>query len=633
LATNREEKGRERRNSDMWSEEEKSMAVRVLGRQAFDYLATNRVSSDGLVVVGHDPGLSDRLRDLVEGPGSTWTHAIFWQLTSSASGEAVLGWGDGYCPDDGPHPLYGDESQQQMRIKVLKKLHVLYGGSSEEEMSAVSLDGLDRISGAEMYYLVSMYFSFPRGVGGPGCTLASGKHLWVPESALHWPSNAPEFCVRAFMAQSAGFRTVVLVPLKNGVLELGSMEAVPEGFEALQRIKTVFCQGAEMVAAQVGMGMKDELIGSGGVHQIEFVTGQVENHSPRIFGKHFSVMCPRSQVLPSSNPAPSVGSNRPIGFQANVGVINNWGPVARTEVKFVNGAVGIANHDSDQQSKRSFTISSSIAREEPGMVSHFTSPKPPHPHPQPQQKPQSKPQLNVLPKPVISPKPAAAAVPTPRNIDFSSGATSGTNPLVTQIATLDQEVSDIETLCKEDRPTGTSMTEERKPRKRGRKPANGREEPLNHVEAERMRREKLNQRFYALRGVVPNISKMDKASLLGDAIAYIQELQQQVKEMESEREKWPEHNHANRKVFPPPEVEVVTAQDKVIVKVSSPFDTHPLSRIVHAFKESNVNVVNSDVSTGNGSVTHTFVLKSLGQEQLTREMLMAAISRELSVSQ
>ena len=52
----------------------------------------------------------------------------------------------------------------------------------------------------------------------------------------------------------------------------------------------------------------------------------------------------------------------------------------------------------------------------------------------------------------------------------------------------------------------------------------GREEALNHVEAKRQRQEKLNQRFYALRPVVPNIFNMDKASLLGDAIAYITEL-------------------------------------------------------------------------------------------------------------
>lgn len=37
---------------------------------------------------------------------------------------------------------------------------------------------------------------------------------------------------------------------------------------------------------------------------------------------------------------------------------------------------------------------------------------------------------------------------------------------------------------------------------------------LDHVEAERQRREKLNHLFCELRGVVPNVSRMDKASLL-----------------------------------------------------------------------------------------------------------------------
>ncbi|VVB12438.1 unnamed protein product [Arabis nemorensis] len=42
--------------------------------------------------------------------------------------------------------------------------------------------------------------------------------------------------------------------------------------------------------------------------------------------------------------------------------------------------------------------------------------------------------------------------------------------------------------------------------------------------------------FYALRSVVPNISRMDRASILGDTVSYIIELQTKLKVMEAERE-------------------------------------------------------------------------------------------------
>ncbi|CAL0315415.1 unnamed protein product [Lupinus luteus] len=85
----------------------------------------------------------------------------------------------------------------------------------------------------------------------------------------------------------------------------------------------------------------------------------------------------------------------------------------------------------------------------------------------------------------------------------------------------------------------TENTSEKKkdmlfPKKRGRKPLLGRETPVNHVEAERQRREKLNHRFYSLRSVVPNVSRMDKASLLSDAVAYIKELKTKINELEKE---------------------------------------------------------------------------------------------------
>jgi hypothetical protein len=57
------------------------------------------------------------------------------------------------------------------------------------------------------------------------------------------------------------------------------------------------------------------------------------------------------------------------------------------------------------------------------------------------------------------------------------------------------------------------------------------------VEAERQRRDKLNRLFYALRAAVPTVSRMDKASVLADATAYIAELRQRVEQLEAEAKK------------------------------------------------------------------------------------------------
>ncbi|KAK4712039.1 hypothetical protein R3W88_006552 [Solanum pinnatisectum] len=61
----------------------------------------------------------------------------------------------------------------------------------------------------------------------------------------------------------------------------------------------------------------------------------------------------------------------------------------------------------------------------------------------------------------------------------------------------------------------------------------------DHVLAERKRRERLTQYFVTLSTLIPNLKKLDKASILGDAITYIKQLEEQVKRLNEEANKEP----------------------------------------------------------------------------------------------
>ncbi|XP_040378410.1 transcription factor MYC2-like [Oryza brachyantha] len=55
-----------------------------------------------------------------------------------------------------------------------------------------------------------------------------------------------------------------------------------------------------------------------------------------------------------------------------------------------------------------------------------------------------------------------------------------------------------------------------------------------HIIAERKRREKINQRFIELSTVIPGLKKMDKATILSDAVRYVKELQEKLSELEDQ---------------------------------------------------------------------------------------------------
>ncbi|OAY56269.1 transcription factor MYC2 [Manihot esculenta] len=182
-------------------------------------------------------------------------------------------------------------------------------------------------------------------------------------------------------------------------------------------------------------------------------------------------------------------------------------------------------------------------------------------------------------------------------------------------------------------------------RKRGRKPS-GKEMPLNHVEAERQRRERLNHRFYALRSVVPNVSKMDKASLLADAVTYIQGLKGKVDELEaklqavSQKSKITstvvyENPSTNCMVRPcssyrdkAMEVDVNIVGSEAMIRVHSPDVNYPAARLMNTLRELEIQVHHASVSSINEMVLQDVVIK-VPQGFTSEEAIISAIYQRM----
>ncbi|KAI3691906.1 hypothetical protein L6452_31709 [Arctium lappa] len=202
------------------------------------------------------------------------------------------------------------------------------------------------------------------------------------------------------------------------------------------------------------------------------------------------------------------------------------------------------------------------------------------------------------------------------------------------------------------------------PKKRGRRAKGTIAQPSEvmppgyHVEAERQRREKLNHRFYALRSVVPYVTKMDKASLLADATTYINELKTRIEALEKkvvsessqlikpriESQMNSNHNYeynynpvqnsrtlsgdinpvANR--F---EVDVKILGSEAMIRVQSPDANHPAARLMDALRSLDLRVHYASVSSVKDLMLQDVIVKVPDGFTTGEETLRIAILKNM----
>nr|GLL48674.1 MYC2-1 [Ipomoea trifida] len=577
--------------------------------------------------------LQQRLQTLIDGAQESWTYAIFWQSSvDDFAAQAFLGWGDGYYKgeeDKAKRSKKGSSpasiAEQEHRKKVLRELNSLISGPASTD------DAVDEeVTDTEWFFLVSMTQSFMTGSGLPGQAFYTSNPVWLagPERL------ASSVCERARQAQGFGLQTMVCIPSANGVVELGSTEVIFQSTDLMNKVRVLFnfnnpdlgslsASGSWAAAPEndpsalwltdPGVEVKDSV--NTNVQANSFpssITKQIvfgnENPNPEtVQTQNNSQLFPRGLNFSEFGLDGAAVRNETtsLSCKRESGEILNFGETAVKRSACTgngNDAIFSGQFPATDENKTKKRTTTSRGSNDEGMLSFVSG--------------------------VVVP--AAAA-----------GGGGG-----------DSDHSDLEASVVREADSSRVVEPEKRPKKRGRKPANGREEPLNHVEAERQRREKLNQRFYALRAVVPNVSKMDKASLLGDAISYINELKSKLQSTESAQEDLKTQLESLKKELstresgrpappptdPPPklagkivdiDVDVKIIGWDAMIRIQCSKKNHPAARLMVALKDLDLDVHHASVSVVNDLMIQQATVK-MGSHVYNQEELRLALTSSIT---
>ncbi|XP_077233999.1 transcription factor bHLH25-like [Tasmannia lanceolata] len=157
----------------------------------------------------------------------------------------------------------------------------------------------------------------------------------------------------------------------------------------------------------------------------------------------------------------------------------------------------------------------------------------------------------------------------------------------------------------------------------------------DHIIAERKRREKLSQRFIALSAIVPGLKKMDKASVLGDAIKYVKQLQERMKTLEDQTVKKTvesvvfikksqlsadddtsssDENFDGYSDEPLPEIEARVSEKNILIRIHCEKRKGTLVKALEEIEKLHLSVVNTSVMPFTNSALDITVIAQMEEE-------------------
>ncbi|KAI5589624.1 hypothetical protein BDE02_05G175100 [Populus trichocarpa] len=181
---------------------------------------------------------SSRLQTMLQAAVQSvqWTYSLFWQMCPQ---QGILVWGDGYY--NGPiktrktvQPM--EVTTEEASLQRSQQLRELYdslsiGETNQPARRPCAALSPEDLTETEWFYLMCVSFSFPPGVGLPGKAYARRRHVWL--------TGANEIDSKTF-SRAILAKTVVCIPLLDGVVEFGTTDKVQEDLGLIQHVKTFF---------------------------------------------------------------------------------------------------------------------------------------------------------------------------------------------------------------------------------------------------------------------------------------------------------------------------------------------------------------------------------------------------------